>query len=584
MSNLTYDSKKFYLDGEPFRIISGAIHYFRVPAQYWEDRLKKLKACGFNTVETYTAWNLHEKQEGEFNFSGMLDIKKFLETANALGLKAIVRPGPFICAEFEYGGFPYWLNNYNLRLRCSDPIYVSKVRAYTNRLCEELRPMLYSNGGNIIAMQIENEYGSFGNDKDYLREIAKIYEENKMDCLYFTSDGPTEYMLTSGTLPEYLSTCNFGSRGAKAYEMFRRFRKDDPFMCMEFWNGWFDHWGEEHHTRTAQDAVDAMNEILDQNDDNGNINFYMFHGGTNFGFTAGANHYGKHQPTVTSYDYDSPLSECGDMTEKYYMVKEALAKRLGKAEEIEVHNLAKKAYGEVELTKKASLFSNLENLSTKVKSPFTMSMEELKLPVGFVMYSTVLRGEFDNQPLRVDEMNDRALIYINGKLSGIIDKALEIEDEIMLSFKEGDNVKLDILVENMARTNFGHEIGEKKGIASGVRIGDVHHSGFTMYPMELNDLSKLEYGEEVKGQPVFLQGEFIADKCVDTFIRLDGFKKGVVYIGDINLGRYWNDVGPQKTLYIPAPFMKQGTNKITVFELEGYEKATVTLTDKMDLG
>ncbi len=585
MNLLTYNKDTFLLDGQPFRILSGAIHYFRVLPEYWEDRLKKLKACGFNTVETYCCWNLHEKQEGEFDFGGMLDIQRFLKIAQDVGLKAIVRPGPFICAEFDYGGFPYWLNRYNLRLRCCDELYLSKVSAYFAKLCAEIKPQLASNGGNVIAMQIENEYGSYGNDKEYLHAIADIYKQNGMDCLLFTSDGPCDFMLTCGTLPEYLSTCNFGSRGAEAFELFRQFRKDEPFMCTEFWNGWFDHWGEEHHTRLPQDAVASMEEILDQNNGNGNINFYMFHGGTNFGFTAGANHDKQHDPTITSYDYDCPLTEWGDMTDKYFMVKAALEKRYGKAEDIPVENAKKAAYGTVKLTKKAGLFHNLKNLSTPVTSAYTQTFEELKLPFGFVHYSTVLRGEFGElSEIKLDEMRDRALIYINGELKGIKEGCRPRNDEIKISFKQDETVRLDILVENMGRTNFGHNIGEKKGIANGVRIGQIHHSGWTMYPMELTDLSRLEYTNTVEGQPIFYAGSFDVDEVMDTFLRLDGFTKGVAFINGFNLGRYWNEQGPQRTLYIPAPLLKKGENTIVIFELEKTSVDSVTLTDTPDLG
>lgn len=585
MNKLSYNKDTFLLDDKPFRILSGAIHYFRVLPEYWEDRLKKLKACGFNTVETYCSWNLHEKQEGEFDFTGMLDIKRFLKTAQDVGLKAIVRPGPFICAEFDYGGFPYWLNNYSLRLRCNDPAYVSKVDAYFKMLLAEIKPQLASNGGNVIAMQIENEYGSYGNDKDYLNAIVDIYKKNGMDCLFFTSDGPCDYMLTCGTLPEYLSTCNFGSRGGEAFETFRQYRKNDPFMCAEFWNGWFDHWGEEHHTRPPQETITAMEEILDQNGGNGNINFYMFHGGTNFGFTAGANHDKQHDPTVTSYDYDCPLTEWGDITEKYKLVKAALEKRYGKAEEIAVENIKKQAYGEVKLTKKAGLFSNLNNLSTPVTSAYTQTMEELKLPFGFVHYSTTLRGEFNSEhELKLDGMRDRALVYINGKIAGIKEGCRPRNDEIKISFKQTDAVKLDILVENLGRTNFGHNIGEKKGIAGGVRIGAIHHSGWTMYPMELLDLSKLVYTDAIEGQPTFYSGSFSVDEACDTFLRLDGFTKGVAFINGFNLGRYWNEQGPQKALYLPAPLLKKGENTLVIFELEKTTNDSVTLTDIPDLG
>ena len=288
MSRLTYDQNQFYLDGNPFRIVSGTIHYFRVVPEYWEDRLKKLRAAGFNCVETYTCWNLHERKEGKFDFEGGLDIARFVRTAKDLGLYVILRPGPYICAELEFGGLPSWLLTYQkMHLRCYDEEFLSKVSRYYKELFGQLRPYFGENGGNIIAVQVENEYGSYGNDKEYLRAVAKIYGENDVHELYFSSDGPTQLMLTGGTLPEYLATANFGSHVKESFGALREFRPGQPAMCTEYWNGWFDHWYEAHHLREGDDTAKTMEEMLA---DGGSVNMYMFHGGTNFGFTSGANH------------------------------------------------------------------------------------------------------------------------------------------------------------------------------------------------------------------------------------------------------------------------------------------------------
>ena len=273
MGILTYDKDNFLMDGKPYRIISGAIHYFRIHPDYWHDRLSKLRACGFNTVETYTCWNLHERREGEFDFSGILDIERFISIAESLGLNVIVRPGPYICSEWEFGGLPSWLLRYpSMGLRCCDPLYLEKVTPYYRELLDRIRPHLSTNGGGVIMMQVENEYGSYGDDGEYIRRVADIYRENGIDCQLFTSDGTCLWMLSGGTIPELLSVANFGSGIKRNAEALCSFRPDQPFMCGEFWCGWFDHWYEKHHTRTSGDVCSMVREFFDIG---GSFNFYM---------------------------------------------------------------------------------------------------------------------------------------------------------------------------------------------------------------------------------------------------------------------------------------------------------------------
>src|SRR5690625_17290 len=300
------------------------MHYFRIVPEYWEDRLLKLKACGFNCVETYIPWNLHEPKEGEFNFSGIANIEEFINVAEKVGLHVIVRPSPYICAEWEFGGLPSWLlADRNMRIRSFYKPFLDKVDRYFDELLARLRPLQSTNGGPIIAMQIENEYGSFGNDKQYLEYMRDGMIERGIDVLLFTSDGPTDLMLQGGTIDNVLATVNFGSRPKQGFEILQKHFPNTPNIVMEYWNGWFDHWGEEHHTRDPQDAADTFSEMIESG---ASVNFYMFHGGTNFGFFNGANHGGKYEPTVTSYDYDCPISETGDLTPKFYAVREAVAK------------------------------------------------------------------------------------------------------------------------------------------------------------------------------------------------------------------------------------------------------------------
>lgn len=585
MGILTYRGTDFLMDGEKFTILSGSIHYFRIPREYWEDRLKKLKACGFNTVETYVCWNLHERREGEFDFSGMLDIRHFVELAQQLGLYVIVRPGPYICAEWEMGGFPSWLLRYpGMKVRCYDELYLSKVRRYYENLFQILRPCLSTNGGNIIAVQIENEYGSFGNDKKYLQAIADIYRENGVDCLLFTSDGPDLFLLAGGTLDGYLATVNFGSRPKENFEVLREFRKSQPLMCCEFWNGWFDHWYEEHHTRSAEDVADTLDEMLELD---ASVNFYMFHGGTNFGYTNGSNcDGGVLQPTITSYDYDCLLNEAGDRTEKYYAVKSVLEKRFGKAPEMEVSDSAKRAYGSVELTESAELLENLDVLSAAVsESAAPLSMEELGQDFGFILYETTLRGPMGEMELTIEGLHDRAHLFLDGKLCGIKENTGFHDDRVTVQLEAGEEKKLQVLVENLGRANYGHTICDRRGITGGICLYLQYQFGFVNRSLPLEDLDGLSWRAGTAGcTPVFLRGTFEVDKKADTFLRLDGFSKGQCYINGFLLGRYWNTAGPQKTLYLPAPLLKEGENELVVLELDSFDRPCVTLTDEPDLG
>lgn len=591
MREFTYDGNGFYKDGEPFQILSGTIHYFRVVPEYWRDRLLKLKECGLNTVETYTCWNLHERKEGEFNFTGILDLEAYIKTAQELGIYVILRPGPYICAEWDMGGLPSWLLNIpGMRIRCYHEGFLEKVQIYYEKLFSIVRPYLYSNGGNIIMMQVENEYGSYGNDHRYMEAVKQIYLDNKIDCLLFTSDGPGYFMLNGGTLPNTLATVNFGSHPTDNFALFKKFRPNDPMMCMEYWNGWFDHWYEEHHKRGSSDTAQVYKEMLDLK---AGANFYMFHGGTNFGFLNGANHDGVLQPTVTSYDYNCPISECGDLTEKYMEIRKVIEDKFGKLPPLTVKNLPKKEYGDVKLTKQAYLFEHLSEVSMQGNNPvecaYPLTMEELGQDFGFVLYETTMTGPFELLELSIDGLQDRAHIYKGEKLLGIKENTGKRNDRALIGLDFGEKATVKILVENMGRVNYGNHIWEPKGITKGVRLNNQYQFGWKMYSIPCDDFSRLKFTSWKADtreyyHPQFLAGEFeVTEKC-DTFVRLDGFKKGCVFINGFNLGRYWNDAGPQKTLYVPAPLLRQGINEIIVFELDGYEQPVIRLVDKEDLG
>lgn len=581
MTNLSVQGKKLWMDGEPFQLISGAIHYFRIVPEYWEDRLLKLKACGFNCVEIYIPWNLHEPREGEFNFSGIANVEKFIKIADRLGLYVIARPSPYICSEWEFGGLPSWLlADRNMRVRSFYLPYLKKVDNYYDVLLPKLKPLLQTSGGPIIAMQIENEYGSYGNDKKYLNYIKDAMIQRGMDVLLFTSDGPTDMMLMGGTVDDVLATVNFGSRPKESFEKLQEHFPNTPNIVMEYWNGWFDHWGEAHHTRDPQEAADTFEKMLKNGD---SVNFYMFHGGTNFGFYNGANYDEKYEPTITSYDYDCPISETGDITPKFHLVRNAIAKHFDIGELVLPKPIPKRKYGEVAMTNSLRLFDVLEQISEPVKSTHPETMEKVGQDYGFILYRTFLKGPLGEAPLTIQEVRDRALVFVNTEFKGVIDRW--DQKSVMINVpKEG--IQLDILVENMGRINYGPYMYDPKGITEGVRFERQFIFDWTIYKLPLDNLEKLEFTtevENVKDQPSFYRGNFQVDEIGDTFVELPSWTKGVVFVNGFNLGRYW-EIGPQKTLYVPGPLLKEGNNEIVVFELHGIKEAKINLIDTHHLG
>lgn len=585
MSQLTYDKDHFYLDGEPFQIRSGSIHYFRHVPEYWYDRLKKLRAAGFNTVETYTCWNLHERKEGEFDFTGMLDLAKFLDLAAELGLYAIVRPGPYICAEWDFGGLPSWLLNYpKMQIRCMDPLFLEKEKRYLDRIFEIVRPRQITKGGNVLMVQVENEYGSFGNDHTYLAHLADYYRASGIDTLIFTSDGGCDWMLGGGTIPGVLATANFGSRWKDDFAALKAFRPDQPCMCGEFWEGWFDSWYQPHHRREPDDVAELYDEMLGAG---GNVNFYMFTGGTNFGFHNGANQYDEYYPQTTSYDYDAMLTEAGDLTPRFFAVRAVSEKHAGQLPPIDVDNSKKAAYGEIALTQSVPLLDALTQISTPVKSVYPLTMEELGVDFGFTLYETVIDYAVEERELEIEPLRDRVHVFVDGKFVGIKERDRR-NDEICIHVPKDRPVKLSLLVENMGRVNYGVKMREnQKGLPGGARLGQQYLFGWTMYPLTMENLNELCFTDGAKptDSPIFLRGELeISGEPADTFIRLPGFTKGFVVVNGFNLGRYWNPAGPQKTLYLPAPILREGKNEIIVFESDGYEAPRILSEALPDIG
>lgn len=578
---LTIRDGEFRMDGESFRIYSGAMHYFRIMPEYWEDRLRKLKAAGFNTVETYVCWNMHEPQKGNFNFTGRFDIRRFLMTAQKVGLYAIVRPGPYICAEWDFGGLPAWLlKDRNMRLRCCYPEYLSHVSNFYHRLFDEIGDLQQSEGGNIIAMQIENEYGSYGNDKEYLRFIRQLMLDCGAKVMLFTSDGGDNSMLSGGTLPDTFKTLNFGSGAADAFDAMERFHENTPKMCTEFWCGWFDHWGEEHHTRSADSVADEIRAFLNID---ASFNFYMFHGGTNFGFTAGANYASEYQPTVTSYDYCALLTEWGDYTPAYHAVRKLLLDKQGLPETELPASPKLQNIGKVELTESTSLFENLDVLGEKHRVPLPESMEYFGQNSGMIYYETKLEGIYDKRDLRVTGAHDKAYVYADGKKIAEIDRRDEMNKDYDLFDFDGckSGCTIGVLVDAMGRVNYGDRLYDRKGI-EGIRYSGQNLMGYDVVTLPLDNTDKLDFSRGGNRYPLFLRGRFSAESKGDCFVHLDGFKRGCVYINGFNLGRYW-EIGPQRALYLPGTLLKED-NEIIVLELEGCGRTTIEINDKPDLG
>lgn len=590
--------KKFLMDGKPINIYSGAMHYFRTLPEYWEDRLTKLKLAGFNTVETYVCWNLHEPKPGEFCFEGMLDIERFVKTAEKVGLYCIVRPGPYICAEWDFGGLPAWLlKDKNMQIRCNYPDYTACVERFYRELLSRLAPLQMTKGGNIIAMQVENEYGSYGNDKEYLAFIEKLMRDCGIDCELFTSDSNWKNTLSGGSLPHIYKVLNFGSKAKTAFNCLKDFENDGPYMCGEFWCGWFDHWRDKHHTRNAADIAKEVKDFLDID---ANFNFYMFHGGTNFGFTAGANFTPgcPYEPTVTSYDYCALLNEWGDYTPAYHEVRKLLCEKQG----IKMGELPPspelQSIGKVKLTEGASLFENLDNIGEKHRSAVPEGMEYYGQNFGMIYYETVLSGKYDMSPVSIKDVHDFGYVYFDGKQKAFIDrtkytvpnkfslknlilKKSPEDNSVMMKALDGDR-KIGVLVDTMGRVNYGARMLDRKGI-SDIYIGNQRQMGFDVWTLPLDNLENLKYADKYdKNEPVFLKGTFKTDSKADCFVHLDGFEKGYVFVNGFNLGRFWA-VGPQKSLYLPGALLKE-ENEIIVLSLNGFSTPEVSILDTHNLG
>jgi beta-galactosidase len=557
----------FVLDGKPFQIISGEMHYARVPREYWRDRLRKARAMGLNTVSTYVFWNAHEPRPGVYDFSGSLDVAAFIRMAQEEGLYVILRPGPYSCAEWDLGGFPAWLlADPNIVLRSTDPKFLEPAGRWLQRLGQELAPLQLARGGPILAVQVENEYGSFGDDQSYVKWVRDaLVQAGFTDSLLFTADGADE--LSAGTRPDVHAAVNFGPGDAKSeFAKLAKFRPGRPMFNSEYWDGWFDHWGERHHTTDTAQQANEIEWILSQGY---SINLYMFHGGTSFGFMSGANwDHGEYQPDVTSYDYDSPVSESGALTKKFYAFRDVIAKhRPGVKFPDPPAPLPVIEIPEFQLDKAAGLWDLIRDRAfgdgTPVEQP--RNMEAFGQSYGYILYRTTLKSSAAGD-LVLPALRSYAGVYLNGKLVGTADRRKR-QDRVRLEANAND--QLDVLVEGTGRINFSIELrNERQGITGAVMLAGHELTDWQVIPLPMKDFSKVNFTRITPGQdsagPAFYQGHFDLQTVGDTFLDTRGWGKGAVWINGHAVGRFW-DVGPQQTLYVPAPWLKQGSNEIVVF-------------------
>lgn len=609
---IDYNNNCFLKDNEPFRYISGGMHYFRIPSVYWRDRLMKAKAIGVNTIQTYIAWNVHETNHGIYDFSGDNDLLNFIEIAEELGLLVILRPGPYIDAEWEFGGFPWWLaKNQSLSMRTSDPVFMQYVERWFNKLLPMLKPKLYKNGGPVIAVQVENEYGGYyACDKKYLQLLKNIYDKNfgEDSVVLFTVDGYKDEELQCGTIPEVYKTVDFGSETSpeEAFQQQRKYQTSGPLVNSEYYTGWLDYWGQPHQTRDSKKIAEQLDNILRLN---ASVNLYMLHGGTNFGFMNGIDY--NPDPLVllicpTSYDYDAPISEAGDTTAKYFQIREILKKYVKHPLSPVPQNTTKTSellvptYPFLNVT---SFIERMYNYNVKpVQNKFPLSMEAINQGYGLVLYRTKVPTQFQNVTvhLTIEKVADRSMIITDGRLVRIFESGGRIDSSVVLG-KE-----LNILVENQGRAadsvNNVNYLPQPKGILGNVLITEkqIPLTDWSMFsindsmlePMHLNlprekiNIEQLSITANESGYIIEYFGMFVVGYPTDSFLRLDDFDKGQVLINGFNVGRFWQSQGPQKTLFVPKSFFVAGINALEIISLSKlkFQIRNVTFMEEPILG
>ena len=587
--------KEFLLDGKPFQIISGEMHPARIPREYWRHRIQMAKAMGCNTIAVYVFWNYQESSPGVFDFStGNKDIAAFIKLCQAEGMWVLLRPGPYVCAEWDWGGLPpYLLKIPDIKVRCMDKRYMAAVESYVRRLSKEVAPLQCNRGGPILMVQIENEYGSYGNDKGYLEALRNFWIREGIKVPFYTADGATDYMLEAGNLDGCAIGLDSGT-GDGDFAAAARRNPDVPSFSSETYPGWLTHWKEAWQKPDTADLIKDVTWLLQHKK---SFNLYVVHGGTNFGFTAGANAFSplQFQPDVTSYDYDAPINEQGQPTAKYYALRRVISQYVSYAVPEPPPPVPTIAIPSFTLQPFTSLWNSLPD---PVQSPQPLTMESLDQKSGLILYRTKLIGHKSGN-LTITEPHDYALVFLNGNL---VDTVFREGGKWTVKLPKSDvkDPVLEILVEAMGHINFAQYLIDRKGITDRVTLNGMTLMNWDIFQIPLDEkymqriqgvhdlgaaggaVGNVASGGSVGGtrgpcgkQGVFFKGSFGLTTVADTYLDMSNFKKGVVWVNGHNLGRYWY-VGPQQRLYCPAGWLKKGNNEVIVFDLHQLNAAAVS--------
>lgn len=560
---------KFWLDGKPVTLVCGEMHYPRIPQEYWRDRMLRAKAMGINCISTYVFWNIHERKPGVFDFKGEANLAKFIRTAQELGLYVVLRPGPYVCAEWDFGGFPYWLQkNKHMVWRSDDPDFLAACERYINRLGKEVGKYTVNNGGNILMVQVENEYGSYSNDRVYLGKLKDMLQKAGFNAPFITCDGAGQ--MPNGYMKDVLPTVN-GSVGEEVKRAIDRFYPGGPYFVAEFYPAWFDVWGTPHSKRDYKSPAKQIDWMLQHGI---SVNMYMFHGGTNFAFTNGANTVGSgYEPQPTSYDYDAPLGEYGNITPKYLAFREVIQKNLPAGEtlpEVPAQNPVA-TFAPIKLTETAPLGAAFKR---RVEAERPLTMEDVDQDFGYIHYETTIKDAVKGLMV-IRQVRDYAIVFVNGKRIGTLDRRHR-QNKMQVDIPAG--AKLDILVENVGRINYGPDLLDNlKGITENVTIAGKEVKGWTTTPLPLYNLKKMPKGKTQDGNLEgvgFHRGTFTLSERGDVFLDMSNWGKGAVWVNGRSIGKFWQ-IGPQQTLYVPGPWVKKGKNEIIVFDLEDKGNHTV---------